>query len=73
MPVFLYIPSQYSENLVKIVVRHVVNSSDSGFVVHLFKAAMNLLLYGFLCSLGSQYKDGNSSIIGGTTIFLLAI
>ena len=61
-PVFLKILAQYSLKCVKIVVKHLVSNPDNGLVEHLFDAAINLLPYGFLCSLGSQYIVGNCSI-----------
>ena len=51
----------------------VVSNPDNGLVVHLLDATINLLPYGFLCSLGSQYIEGSSFIMGGTCIFQCAI
>ena len=61
-PVFLKIPAQYSFKIV-------VSNPNNGMVEHLFDAAINLLPYGFLCSLGSQYIVGNCSIRGGIYMF----
>ena len=43
------------------VVRQDVSYFDSSVVMHELELAINRVLYGFLCSLGSQYNVGSLS------------
>ena len=60
-PGLSYTVSQYIMNLPLMAVRQEVNNFESSVVVQEVDFAMDLALYGHLCSLGNQYIVGSLS------------